>query len=116
METRSGGIGGSRRAFEARTILLAFLESTGNLYLNELLSEVQVVFGNSVSILKIRQNVYPEIIESFQVGHFPTLVLVRRGIELWRGEGILSYTDLRDPLFSKLHSLEDTACGVGQGA
>lgn len=113
METRSGGIGRNRRAFQARTILLAFQEPSGNLFLNELLTEVGNVFGDSVSVLKIRENVYPEIVESFQVGHFPTLVLVRQGLELWRYEGIISYTDLREPLFSKLHGLAES---IGQGA
>ena len=44
--------------------------------------------GGSFRVLRVDEAIYPEVVQSFDITHLPTLVLVRQGVELWRHEGL----------------------------
>jgi thioredoxin-like negative regulator of GroEL len=56
--------------------------------LTRLIDPLQQQFNGRVRILKIDENTYPEVVQSFSVKAFPTFVLVQQGVELWRQEGL----------------------------
>ncbi|WP_338874648.1 thioredoxin family protein [Spirosoma sp. SC4-14] len=80
----------------ARTaVLLVFLPSAASrdtigqrLSLTKLVGSWQQELGHTVRVLKIDENVHPDVVRSFDVQQFPAVVLVQQGVELWRQEGI----------------------------
>ncbi|MBO0935427.1 thioredoxin family protein [Fibrella sp. HMF5335] len=56
--------------------------------LTSLADSLQRHLNGSLRILKIDEATHPEVTRSFDIIHTPAFVLVRRGVELWRQEGI----------------------------
>lgn len=50
--------------------------------------------GGLLRILRIDEATNPDVVRSFAITHPPAFVLVRRGIELWRQEGMCDETTL----------------------
>ncbi|CCH53789.1 hypothetical protein BN8_02912 [Fibrisoma limi BUZ 3] len=42
----------------------------------------------SVRVLKLDETTHPDVMRSFDIANLPAFVLVRRGVELWRHEGL----------------------------
>jgi hypothetical protein len=43
--------------------------------------------AGGLRVLKVEQASHPEVVQSFDIRQFPTLVLVQQGTERWRQEG-----------------------------
>lgn len=56
--------------------------------LTALADSLQKQLGEQLRILKIDQASHPDVVHSFAITQTPAFVLVRRGIELWRQEGL----------------------------
>lgn len=75
--TPSGGVNRRQRA-----LLTAFADS------------LQAQLGGVLRILRIDEASHPDVVQSFAITRTPAFVLVRRGIELWRQEGLSDETAL----------------------
>jgi thioredoxin-like negative regulator of GroEL len=62
--------------------------------LNALADYLQEYFGKQLRVLRIDEVNHPDIAQSFSITQTPAFVLVRRGIELWRQEGMSDKTTL----------------------
>jgi thioredoxin-like negative regulator of GroEL len=47
---------------------------------------LQQHLGSQVRVLRIDEATHPDVVQSFQITHTPTFVLVRQGVEIWRQE------------------------------
>lgn len=56
--------------------------------LTALADSLQAQLGGLLRILRIDEATHPEVVQSFAITQTPAFVLVRRGIELWRQEGL----------------------------
>ena len=56
--------------------------------LTTLANSLEEQLGGLLRILRIDEATYPEVVKSFAITQTPAFVLVRRGIELWRQEGL----------------------------
>lgn len=56
--------------------------------LTALADSLQVHFGGLLRVLRIDEANHPDVVQSFAITQTPAFVLVRRGIELWRQEGL----------------------------
>ncbi|GAA4356439.1 hypothetical protein GCM10023185_20220 [Hymenobacter saemangeumensis] len=52
------------------------------------LKALQRQLGASIRVLKIDEASHPAVVSSFQATELPAFVLVRRGVELWRQQGL----------------------------
>ena len=68
---------------------LALANSPQRASLNALADSLAAKLGGLLRILRIDQATHPEVVQSFSITQTPAFVLVRRGIELWRQEGLL---------------------------
>lgn len=80
-------------------------EANGHRLPEGLYDALQHQFGNTLRILKIDDATHPEVIASFGVGQRPAFVLVQKGAEIWRQEGLTDFEQLRLALQSKVESL-----------
>ena len=62
--------------------------------LTALANSVQAQLGSLVRVLRIDETDYPDVVQSFAITQMPAFVLVRRGIELWRQQGLADETML----------------------
>ena len=58
------------------------------------LKEVKGEFGDSISIIKIDVDKNQALASQYQVRGVPTMVLFKKGKQLWRQSGVLSKNDL----------------------
>ncbi|GAB2583646.1 thioredoxin domain-containing protein [Spirosoma areae] len=56
--------------------------------LTALADSLKVQFGGLLRVLRIDEATHPDVVRSFAIIQTPAFVLVRRGIELWRHEGM----------------------------
>jgi len=66
---------------------------------------LQRQFGQTLRILKIDDVSHPEVIASFGVSQRPAFVLVQKGAEIWRQEGLTDFEQLRLALQLKVEAL-----------
>lgn len=64
------------------------------LTLTAVMSQLQNQLPPSVRMLRIEESAHPEVVKSFNINELPAFVLVRRGVEQWRREGVQSVSDL----------------------
>lgn len=57
--------------------------------LGPILNEVKSKLGDSVKILKIDIDKNPQVANSYQIQSVPTLILYRKGQQLWRQSGVI---------------------------
>ncbi len=74
-------------------LLIFFLPSEGDdrqqrVLLTALANSLQAHFGSSLRVLWIDEADHPDVVQSFAITQTPAFVLIRRGIELWRQEGL----------------------------
>lgn len=62
--------------------------------LTALAESVQAQLGSLVRVLRIDETDHPDVMQSFAITQLPAFVLVRRGIELWRQQGLTDETTL----------------------
>lgn len=67
----------AERANRAQRYLLASLADS-----------LQAHFMGRLRVLRIDEANHPDIVQSFAVSQLPAFVLLRRGVELWRQEGM----------------------------
>ncbi|WP_164851373.1 thioredoxin family protein [Larkinella soli] len=59
-----------------------------------LLQRVQGILGNAVRITKVETGLHPDVVSTFGVQSFPSFVLVKRGVEVWRHSGLIDRDEL----------------------
>jgi len=73
-------------------VLLCFLPtaSSPEMYQERMLltARLQQVLPSTIRILKVDESLHPEVVKSFNLHQLPAFVLVQRGIEYWRKEGV----------------------------
>ncbi|WP_162910608.1 thioredoxin [Hymenobacter oligotrophus] len=66
------------------------------------LDMLQGQLGSAIRVLKIDEVSHPTVVRSFHAAELPSCVLVRRGVELWRQQGLPDGDGVADVLLSKL--------------
>ena len=59
-----------------------------------ILNEVKDYFGDKISIIKIDVDKNQDLAAKFQVRGVPTMMLFRKGSQLWRQSGVLQKEDI----------------------
>lgn len=74
--------------------------------LTALADSLQAQLGGLLRILRVNEVNNPDVVQSFAITRTPAFVLVRRGVELWRQEGLSDEATLvgliRDMLTEKV--------------
>ncbi|AIZ63695.1 hypothetical protein PK28_08305 [Hymenobacter sp. DG25B] len=68
------------------------------------LDQLQGQLGTAIRVLKIDGASHPAVVSSFHASQLPSFVLVRRGIELWRQQGLPEGDTIVPMLLSKLEA------------
>lgn len=81
------------RSAQLAVLLIFFMPSTlanrqQRALLTDLADSLQAQLGGLLRILRIDKTNHPDVVQSFAITQTPAFVLVRRGIELWRQEGL----------------------------
>ncbi|GAB3643627.1 thioredoxin family protein [Spirosoma arcticum] len=81
------------RSAQSAVLLIFFMPSGGanrqqRALLSALADSLQKQLGGLLRILRIDETNHPDVVQSFAITQTPAFVLVRRGIELWRQEGL----------------------------
>ena len=66
------------------------------------LSQLQRELGTAIQVLRIDEASYPAVVQSFDGRGLPAFVLTRRGVELWRQQGLPDAVGIAALLLSKL--------------
>ncbi|QIP15126.1 thioredoxin [Spirosoma aureum] len=71
-------------------VLLVFMpkDAHRHLLINDVVEQLLEKLTGKVQLLKIEEVVHPGVVLSFNVTQLPTFVLVNKGKELWRYEGL----------------------------
>ena len=56
--------------------------------LTALATSVQAQLGSLVRVLCINEADHPDVVQTFAITQMPAFVLLRRGVELWRQQGL----------------------------
>jgi thioredoxin-like negative regulator of GroEL len=56
--------------------------------LSALADSMQTQLGSLVRVLRIDEASHPDVVQTFAITHLPAFVLLRRGVELWRQQGL----------------------------
>ena len=56
--------------------------------LTALADSIQAQLGSLVRVLCIDEDGHPDVVQTFAITQTPTFVLLRRGVELWRQQGL----------------------------
>ncbi|MBD2756520.1 thioredoxin family protein [Spirosoma validum] len=64
--------------------------------LTALADSLQAQLGSLVRVLRIDEADHPDVVQSFAITLMPAFVLVQRGIELWRQQGLADERTLVD--------------------
>jgi thioredoxin-like negative regulator of GroEL len=62
--------------------------------LTALADSLQRQLGSLVRVLRIDEATHPDVVQSFAITQMPAFVLLRRGVELWRQQGLSDETTL----------------------
>ena len=81
------------RSAQSAVLLIFFMPSTlanqqQRALLTALADSLQAQLGGLLRILRIDETNHPDVVQSFAFAQAPSFVLVRRGVELWRQEGL----------------------------
>ena len=57
--------------------------------LTTLADSIQTQLGSLVRVLRIDEADHPDVVQTFAITQLPAFVLLRRGVELWRQQGLL---------------------------
>ena len=81
------------RSAQSAVLLIFFMPSglanrPQRVLLTALADSLQEQLGGLLRILRIDEADHPDVVQSFAITRTPAFVLVRRGIELWRQEGL----------------------------
>jgi hypothetical protein len=69
------------------------------------LQALQQRLGSTIRVLTVDEGTYPVVVRSFAPVDLPAFVLVQRGVELWRQQGLPEGETIVAELLSKLGSL-----------
>lgn len=67
-----------------------------------LANSLQQELSGLVRVLRIDEDIHLDVVRSFAITKMPAFVLVRRGVELWRQEGLTDEETLADVIKSLL--------------
>lgn len=67
-----------------------------------LANALQAQLDGLVRVLRIDEDIHSDVVRSFAVTQTPTFVLVRRGVELWRQEGLAEMVTLVELIKGRL--------------
>ena len=56
--------------------------------LTALADSIQAQLGHLVRVLRIDEASHPDVVQTFTITQTPTFVLLQRGVELWRQQGL----------------------------
>lgn len=56
--------------------------------LTALANSMQAQLGSLVRVLRIDEANHPDVVQTFAITQLPAFVLLRRGVELWRQQGL----------------------------
>jgi hypothetical protein len=56
--------------------------------LTTLADSIQAQLGSLIRVLRIDEASHPDVMQSFAITQTPAFVLIRRGVELWRRQGL----------------------------
>jgi hypothetical protein len=56
--------------------------------LTTLADSIQTQLGSLVRVLRVDETSHPDVMQSFAITQTPAFVLIRRGVELWRQQGL----------------------------
>ena len=56
--------------------------------LTALADSIQAQLGHFVRVLRIDEASHPDVVQTFAITQVPTFVLLQRGVELWRQQGL----------------------------
>jgi thioredoxin-like negative regulator of GroEL len=56
--------------------------------LTALADAIQTGLGSLVRVLRVDEATHPDVVQSFAITQTPAFVLLRRGVELWRQQGL----------------------------
>lgn len=56
--------------------------------LTALADSMQTQLGSLVRVLRIDEASHPDVVQTFAITQLPAFVLLRRGVELWRQQGL----------------------------
>jgi hypothetical protein len=73
------------------------------------LQALQQRLGSVIRVLTVDEGSHPVVVHSFSPGELPAFVLVRRGVELWRQQGLPEGEAIVAQLLSKLAPPEPAA-------
>ncbi|MDB5243551.1 MAG: hypothetical protein JWP57_4176 [Spirosoma sp.] len=81
------------RSAQSAVLLIFFMPSAGTNHsqralLTAFADSLQAHLGCLLRVLRINEANHPDVVKSFAITQTPAFVLVRRGIELWRQEGL----------------------------
>lgn len=62
--------------------------------LTVLADSIQAQLGSLVRVLRIDEASHPDVVQTFAITQLPAFVLIRRGVELWRQQGLLDEATL----------------------
>ncbi len=57
---------------------------------------------DSVRVLNVDESMHPDVVQSFSISQLPAFLLIRKGIELWRQEGIHTFEELLPGLLESI--------------
>lgn len=85
-------------------VLLVFtpIDPDGGIAIDQLLQEAQSVLNAPVQVMRVSDATHPEVSRSFGFATLPTLVLVQRGLEVWRYVGPVDSSELVCQLSNQL--------------
>ena len=63
---------------------------------------LQQRLGSGIRVLSVNDASHPAVVRSFQPADLPAFVLVRRGVELWRQQGLPEGESIVDQLLARL--------------
>lgn len=84
-------------------VLLIFMPHKGadrrqQVLLTALADTLKEQFDGLLRVLRIDEATHPDVVRSFAITQTPAFVLVQKGIELWRHEGMADESTLMLPL------------------
>ncbi len=66
------------------------------------LQALQQQLGHAIRVLSVDEASHPAVVRSFQPAELPAFLLVRRGVELWRQQGLPEGELIVDQLLARL--------------
>ncbi|UFH55927.1 co-chaperone YbbN [Spirosoma sp. KNUC1025] len=85
-------------------ILLVFTSASPaqRVEVDRLLEKIKLVISPAVQIIRVSEAAHPEVVRSFEIRSLPTLILLKRGQELWRYSGAIDNPELLHQLGNQM--------------